>query len=133
LFVGTNGIALIIGSQIVGCIADIISERAVLKIGLLMSNLSGTVLLVALLVKATLLAKIIDGISYTKITENVQTFENLICEGFFMNPKEQIEYELRITRVLTGTSFIGDRIKWKWKVYTIFMWKVLTFPSLLKY
>jgi hypothetical protein len=38
-----------------------------------------------------------------------------------MNPKEDIEYELRITWVLTGTTFFGDRIKWKWKVYTIFM------------
>jgi hypothetical protein len=121
LFVGTNGNALIIGSRIVGRITDIILERAVLKIGLLMSNLSGTVLLVALLVKAPLLAKIIDGISYTKITENVPNLRKFNLRRFFMNPKEQIEYELRITRVLTGTSFIGDRIKWKRKVYTIFM------------
>ena len=49
LFVGTNGNALIIGSRIVGRITDIILERAVLKIGLLMSTLSGTVLLVLLL------------------------------------------------------------------------------------
>ncbi|MCM2532782.1 multidrug effflux MFS transporter [Neobacillus pocheonensis] len=56
LLFGTNGIALIIGSQTVGRFTDIISERTFLKIGLLISNFSGAVLLVALLLKAPLFA-----------------------------------------------------------------------------
>jgi MFS transporter, DHA1 family, multidrug resistance protein len=56
LLFGVNGIALIIGSQVVGRFADLISERTFLKIGLLISNLAGSTLLVALLVKAPLTA-----------------------------------------------------------------------------
>ncbi|MBT2656093.1 Bcr/CflA family multidrug efflux MFS transporter [Bacillus sp. ISL-18] len=56
LLFGTNGVALIIGSQLVGRLADIISERTFLKIGLALSNLAGAWLLIALLLKAPLLA-----------------------------------------------------------------------------
>jgi len=56
LLFGVNGVALIIGSQVVGRFTDIISERTFLKIGLLISNLAGAVLLVALLLKAPLIA-----------------------------------------------------------------------------
>jgi DHA1 family bicyclomycin/chloramphenicol resistance-like MFS transporter len=53
---GVNGIALIIGTQSVGRLADIIPERTFLKIGLFLSTTAGTVLLTALLLKAPLLA-----------------------------------------------------------------------------
>jgi DHA1 family bicyclomycin/chloramphenicol resistance-like MFS transporter len=53
---GTNGLALIIGSQLVGRFADIIPERTFLKIGLVISNIAGAVLLIALLLKAPLFA-----------------------------------------------------------------------------
>nr|WP_263327232.1 multidrug effflux MFS transporter [Neobacillus sp. Marseille-Q6967] len=56
LLFGVNGIALIIGSQTVGRLTGIISESTFLKLGLFISNLSGIVLLIALLVKAPLLA-----------------------------------------------------------------------------
>ncbi|ULT54422.1 Bcr/CflA family multidrug efflux MFS transporter [Neobacillus drentensis] len=56
LLFGTNGVALIIGSQLVGRFADVISERTFLKIGLALSNLAGAWLLIALLLKAPLLA-----------------------------------------------------------------------------
>jgi MFS transporter, DHA1 family, multidrug resistance protein len=56
LLFGVNGVALIIGSQVVGRFTDIIPERTFLKIGLLISNLAGAVLLVALLLKAPLIA-----------------------------------------------------------------------------
>ncbi|MEH7547103.1 Bcr/CflA family multidrug efflux MFS transporter [Neobacillus vireti] len=56
LLFGTNGVALIIGSQLVGRLADIISERAFLKIGLAISTIAGAWLLVALLLKAPLFA-----------------------------------------------------------------------------
>jgi MFS transporter, DHA1 family, multidrug resistance protein len=56
LLFGVNGIALIIGSQTVGRYAGIIPERTFLKAGLLISNLSGAFLLLALLLKAPILA-----------------------------------------------------------------------------
>ncbi|WHY91651.1 multidrug effflux MFS transporter [Neobacillus cucumis] len=56
LLFGVNGLALIIGSQMVGFLADTISERTFLKIGLAISNLAGVSLLIALLLKAPLLA-----------------------------------------------------------------------------
>ncbi|MEH7158949.1 multidrug effflux MFS transporter [Neobacillus drentensis] len=56
LLFGTNGLALIIGSQLVGRFADVISERTFLKIGLVTANLSGAILLIALLLKAPLFA-----------------------------------------------------------------------------
>jgi MFS transporter, DHA1 family, multidrug resistance protein len=56
LLFGVNGIALIIGSQSVGRFADVISERTFLKIGLAISNLAGACLLIALLLKAPLIA-----------------------------------------------------------------------------
>jgi MFS transporter, DHA1 family, multidrug resistance protein len=59
LLFGINGIALIVGSQLVGRFTDVISERTFLKIGLFVSNLSGAILLVALLLHAPLLAVVI--------------------------------------------------------------------------
>lgn len=56
LLFGVNGIALIIGSQLVGRLADVIPEKTFLKIGLFISCIAGTVLLIALLIKAPLLA-----------------------------------------------------------------------------
>src|SRR3954466_9901519 len=56
LLFGTNGLALIIGSQLVGRMTDTISERTFLKIGLATSNVAGAVLLIALLLKAPLFA-----------------------------------------------------------------------------
>ncbi|MBE4906530.1 Bcr/CflA family multidrug efflux MFS transporter [Bacillus luteolus] len=53
---GVNGLALIIGTQSVGRLADRISEKAFLKFGLFLSTGAGTVLLTALLLKAPLLA-----------------------------------------------------------------------------
>ncbi|GIN84424.1 putative MFS-type transporter YdgK [Heyndrickxia sporothermodurans] len=56
LLFGVNGLALIIGSQSVGRLTDTISERTFLKIGLGISNLAGAFLLIALLLKAPLIA-----------------------------------------------------------------------------
>ncbi|MEH7484266.1 Bcr/CflA family multidrug efflux MFS transporter [Neobacillus drentensis] len=56
LLFGTNGLALIIGSQLVGRFADTISERTFLKIGLAIANIAGAGLLIALLLNAPLLA-----------------------------------------------------------------------------
>ena len=53
---GTNGLALIIGSQLVGRLADKVSERTFLKLGLVISNVAGVSLLIALLLKAPLFA-----------------------------------------------------------------------------
>jgi DHA1 family bicyclomycin/chloramphenicol resistance-like MFS transporter len=53
---GTNGLALIIGSQLVGRFADRISEKTFLKIGLGMSNLAGVCILIALFLHAPLFA-----------------------------------------------------------------------------
>jgi MFS transporter, DHA1 family, multidrug resistance protein len=52
---GVNGIALIIGSQLVGRLTDIIPEKTFLKIGLMISNTAAGVLLLALLLKAPLI------------------------------------------------------------------------------
>jgi MFS transporter, DHA1 family, multidrug resistance protein len=56
LLFGVNGVALIIGSQLVGRLADFISEKTFLKIGLFTANIAGAVLLAALLLKAPLIA-----------------------------------------------------------------------------
>jgi MFS transporter, DHA1 family, multidrug resistance protein len=56
LLFGVNGLALIIGTQSVGRLADIIPERTFLKFGLFLSTIAGTFLLAALLLKAPLLA-----------------------------------------------------------------------------
>lgn len=52
---GVNGLALIIGSQSVGRLTDIIPEQTFLKIGLVISNFAGASLLVVFLLKAPLL------------------------------------------------------------------------------
>lgn len=56
LLFGVNGLGLIIGSQLVGRLADYISERTFLKIGLGISIAGGAILLIALLLKAPLIA-----------------------------------------------------------------------------
>lgn len=56
LLFGVNGLGLIIGSQLVGRLADRISERTFLKIGLGISMAAGAILLIALLLKAPLIA-----------------------------------------------------------------------------
>jgi MFS transporter, DHA1 family, multidrug resistance protein len=56
LLFGVNGLALILGTQSVGRLADIIPERTFLKFGLFLSTTAGTFLLTALLLKAPLLA-----------------------------------------------------------------------------
>lgn len=56
LLFGVNGLALIIGTQLVGRLADIIPEKTFLKFGLFLSTTAGIFLLVALLLKAPLLA-----------------------------------------------------------------------------
>ena len=56
LLFGINGLGLIIGSQLVGRLADYISERTFLKIGLGISIGAGAILLIALLLKAPLIA-----------------------------------------------------------------------------
>lgn len=56
LLFGVNGVALIIGSQLVGRLADFITETTFLKIGLFTANIAGAVLLAALLLKAPLIA-----------------------------------------------------------------------------
>ncbi|WP_342767273.1 hypothetical protein [Bacillus taeanensis] len=53
---GVNGIALIIGTQSVGRLNDYISEKTFLKFGLTLSNSAGALLLIALLLKAPLIA-----------------------------------------------------------------------------
>ncbi|WP_409274920.1 multidrug effflux MFS transporter [Neobacillus sp. SCS-31] len=59
LLFGINGLALIIGSQSVGRLTNIISERTFLKIGLGLANVSGFCLLIALLLEAPLIGVII--------------------------------------------------------------------------
>lgn len=59
LLFGLNGIGLILGSQAVGKFVDVISEKTFLVIGLTISNVSGAILLVALLLKAPLIAVVI--------------------------------------------------------------------------
>ncbi|WDL87866.1 Bcr/CflA family multidrug efflux MFS transporter [Priestia aryabhattai] len=56
LLFGVNGLGLIIGSRLVGRLADYISERTFLKIGLGISIAAGAMLLIALLLKASLIA-----------------------------------------------------------------------------
>ncbi|WHY71740.1 Bcr/CflA family multidrug efflux MFS transporter [Fictibacillus enclensis] len=56
---GINGFALMLGSQLVGRLTDIIPETTFLKIGLLVSNLAGAVLLISVLLKAPLAAVVI--------------------------------------------------------------------------
>jgi MFS transporter, DHA1 family, multidrug resistance protein len=56
LLFGVNGLGLIIGSQSVGRLTDIISERTFLKIGIGIANLAGASLLISLLLKAPLIA-----------------------------------------------------------------------------
>jgi len=56
LLFGVNGLALIIGSQIVGRYSHVISEKAFLKFGLFLSSTAGALLLIAILVKAPLIA-----------------------------------------------------------------------------
>lgn len=56
LLFGVNGLGLIIESQLVGRLADYISERTFLKIGLGISIAAGAILLIALLLKAPLIA-----------------------------------------------------------------------------
>lgn len=56
LLFGVNGLGLIIGSQLVGRLADRISERTFLKIGLGISMAAGAILLIALFLKAPLIA-----------------------------------------------------------------------------
>jgi len=53
---GVNGLALIIGTQSVGRLNDYIPEKTFLKIGLILSNSAGIVLLISLLLHAPLLA-----------------------------------------------------------------------------
>jgi len=55
LLFGVNGVALIIGTQLVGRLTDFISERSFLKFGLILSNSAGALLLIALLFKAPLI------------------------------------------------------------------------------
>ncbi|RHW43481.1 Bcr/CflA family drug resistance efflux transporter [Neobacillus notoginsengisoli] len=55
LLFGVNGVALIIGSQSVGRLTDVISERTFLKIGLTLANISSFGLLAALLLKVPLI------------------------------------------------------------------------------
>ncbi|WP_099355219.1 Bcr/CflA family multidrug efflux MFS transporter [Fredinandcohnia onubensis] len=56
LLFGVNGLALIIGTQSVGRLSDIIPEKTFLKFGLFLSASAGTCLLIALLLEASLLA-----------------------------------------------------------------------------
>lgn len=59
LLFGMNGIALMMGTQIVGRYTDVISEKTFLKIGLFIANLSGMILVIAILIKAPLLAIVV--------------------------------------------------------------------------
>ncbi|MBM7683361.1 DHA1 family bicyclomycin/chloramphenicol resistance-like MFS transporter [Pullulanibacillus pueri] len=56
LLFGVNGLGLIIGTQLVGRLTDVIPEKTFLKVGLLISNLAAVLLLVALFLKAPLVA-----------------------------------------------------------------------------
>ncbi|GIQ71183.1 Bcr/CflA family drug resistance efflux transporter [Xylanibacillus composti] len=56
LLFGVNGLGLILGTQLVGRYSELASEKTYLKLGLLLANVSSVVLLIALLVKAPLLA-----------------------------------------------------------------------------
>ncbi|MGX9134941.1 multidrug effflux MFS transporter [Rummeliibacillus sp. JY-2-4R] len=56
---GMNGIALMVGSHLVGRYTDVLSEKTLLKIGLFVSTLSGAVLLIVLILKAPLLAVVV--------------------------------------------------------------------------
>ncbi len=56
LLFGVNGFGLMMGTQIVGRFSGAISEKTFLKIGLLLSNSSAIVLLIALLLDAPLIA-----------------------------------------------------------------------------
>ncbi len=55
LLFGVNGIGLILGTQSVGRLTDFISEKSLLKFGLLLSNSAGALLLVALIFKAPII------------------------------------------------------------------------------
>ncbi|WP_409295562.1 multidrug effflux MFS transporter [Peribacillus sp. SCS-26] len=59
LLFGINGIALILGSQLVGRYTDVISDKVFLKAGLFISTISGALLLAALIVKAPLFAVVV--------------------------------------------------------------------------
>jgi len=56
LLFGINGLALIIGSQTVGRYSHVIPEKTFLKFGLILSNSAGALILVAILLKAPLVA-----------------------------------------------------------------------------
>jgi len=56
LLFGVNGLGLIMGTQLVGRYSEQVSEKAFLKIGLLIANVSSILLLIAILAKAPLLA-----------------------------------------------------------------------------
>ncbi|GHH98648.1 multidrug effflux MFS transporter [Neobacillus kokaensis] len=64
LLFGVNGLALIIGSQSVGRLTDIISERTFLKIGLGLANISGLALLIAILLEAPLIGVVIPVFTF---------------------------------------------------------------------
>lgn len=59
LLFGMNGIALMIGTQVVGRFTDVISEKTFLKIGLFIANISGIVLIIAISLKAPLPAIVV--------------------------------------------------------------------------
>ncbi|WP_445486824.1 Bcr/CflA family multidrug efflux MFS transporter [Niallia sp. 03133] len=64
LLFGMNGIALMIGTQLVGRFTDVIPEKTFLKIGLFISNLAGILLITAIILEAPLLAIIIPIFFY---------------------------------------------------------------------
>jgi DHA1 family bicyclomycin/chloramphenicol resistance-like MFS transporter len=55
LLFGVNGLGLIIGSQLVGRLNDVVSEKTFLKLGLTLANVASFLLLIALLLKAPLI------------------------------------------------------------------------------
>ncbi|MEK3889649.1 Bcr/CflA family multidrug efflux MFS transporter [Bacillus sp. FSL K6-3431] len=57
---GMNGIGIMIGTQLVGRFADIVSEERFLKIGLLMSSLASIALLIVVLFNGPLFAVVIS-------------------------------------------------------------------------
>ncbi|PKG24851.1 Bcr/CflA family multidrug efflux MFS transporter [Niallia nealsonii] len=59
LLFGMNGIALMMGTQLVGRFTDIIPEKTFLKIGLFIANIAAIVLVIAILLKAPLLAIVV--------------------------------------------------------------------------
>lgn len=59
LLFGMNGIALMMGTQLVGRFTDIIPEKTFLKIGLFIANIAAIVLIIAILLKAPLLAIVV--------------------------------------------------------------------------